>query len=257
MKPTPTRPMPIKSSEAGSGTVDGGVAENVAEYDELNPPEATCLRMPVTVPPLVPSMSWVVKIPPDPLSPEVLFRKAIPLITNVISTVLGVICSRVNGEPGGVHKAPITFPAQFAAVPIPGAIFVRLKKTVPALTVNDAKSVTEIDPVNGGPVRVFKVPPDNPVNVPVLREGAAGVIVDPKLMAVGVTVTLPLKLAWPVTDVAKEGIANRLPRARASIAPNLIRKINSPPQELWVEGVPPPTIQRYSNLSPLVNDNFL
>ena len=110
-----------------------------------------------------------------------------------IATLSDVTWVRVNGEPVGVQAAPITLPVQLPSVPNPGAIFVKLKKTVPAVTVNVPKSATDIAPVRGGPVSVLRLTADNPENVPVL--GDEGAMRVEKSTAVGVTVTLPVKLA--------------------------------------------------------------
>jgi hypothetical protein len=228
--------MPMRSSEAGSGTAGvGDVAVKVAEYEDVKPPPATAARMPATVPPIAPSMFWVVKIAPEPLSPPGVFKNAKPLRVKSIETEFGVTWVRVNGEPAGVHAAPMAPDRQLAFVPNPGAMLVRLKKIVPAETLKIPKSASDVGPVNGGPERVFRLPPVRPVKVPVF--GDSGVKDEPpdplrKAMLVGVTVTVPEMFAWPVTGEAKDGIAMRPPKTRAGIAARrLIRKIYSPPQE--------------------------
>src|SRR5436305_11574543 len=123
----------MSSSDAGSGTADGGVAKNVAENEFVNPkPVATWVRISVIFPG---TTFWVVNIPAAILvaDPSGGMKKALPVNERSISTPLA-FCVSVNGEPVGVQTLPMVFEAQPARVPVPGSIFVKSTWIVPADT---------------------------------------------------------------------------------------------------------------------------
>ena len=110
----------------------------------------------------------------------------------------------------GVHTLPTVFDPQAAFVPSPGVILVRSKMTGPPGTVKVMNAGTLTVPVNAAPVRFWIVPPVRPAKPPVLGLLALkklGVIpLSAKNTPPELTVTVPLKLAWPVAMVVAEAV---------------------------------------------------
>ncbi|MBV8809702.1 MAG: hypothetical protein JO033_13600 [Acidobacteriaceae bacterium] len=161
-----------------------------------------------------------------------------PLRFSEIVTDPVLVCIKVNGEFAGVHWEPTALLVQAAAVPEPGSIVIRSKNTLPDGVLNVMKSVTGKEPVTGGPVKFWIVPPVRPAKEPVLGVPAviwfATSLVEekkiPLLDAVSITRTVPFQLAIPETLVANAGTAARVEPAMITVknCPNFIF-VESPP----------------------------